>query len=167
MSVTGSSISAPFYPLTLSPVLFSATMKTLEQIASSYKSETFDGRDLHRLSQFIPEEKLSEFGLELREGYAGKHAAIEFTRENILKQLEKDVEFGFKKALDQRGISSSLMFNVVMMWNWVLEEGLEDFDVNNYAQYGLPLFKATVVKYGFDNPIGDDYGDEYRYACEY
>lgn len=137
-------------------------MKTLEQIAFSYRSMAFDGRDLHRLAQFIPEERLSEFGLELQEGCAGKHVHIEFTRENILKQLEKDVEFGFKKALDQRGISSSLMFNVVNMWNWILEEGLEDFD--EYAQYGLPLFKATAVKYGFENPIGDDYGDEPRYA---
>lgn len=142
-------------------------MKTLEQIASSYKSQAFDGRDLTRLSQFIPEEKLSEFGLELREECVGKHVAIEFTRENILKQLEKDVEFGFEKALNRRGISSGLMFDVVMMWNWVLEEGLEDFDKNDYAQYGLPLFKATAVKYGFENPIGDDYGDENRYACEY
>lgn len=142
-------------------------MKTLEQIASSYKSETLDRRDLHRLSQFIPEEKLPEFGLELHEEYVGKHVAIEFTRENILKQLEKDVEFGFDKALSQRGISSSLMFEVVMMWNWILEEGLEDFDRNDYAQYGLPLFKATAVKYGFENPIGDDYGDEDCYACQY
>lgn len=142
-------------------------MKTLEQIASSYKSETLDGRDLHRLSRFIPEERLPEFGLELHEEDVGKHVAIEFTRENILKQLEKDVEFGFEKALGRRGISSSLMFNVVMMWNWILEEGLEDFDEDDYAQYGLPLFKATAVKHGFENPIGDDYGDENRYACEY
>jgi hypothetical protein len=51
------------------------------------------------------------------------------------------------------------------MWNWILEEGLEDFE--SYAQYGLPLFKATAIKYNFDNPIGDDYGDEERYACGY
>lgn len=38
---------------------------------------------------------------------------------------------------------------------------LEDFD--SYAMYGLPLFKATAVKYGFDNPIGDDTGAEDYY----
>ena len=84
-----------------------------------------------------------------------------FTRENVLKQLEKDVAFGFEKALGKRGISSSFMYEVVKMWNWVLEEGLENFD--NYPMYGLPLFKATAVKYGFDNPIGDDDGDEEEY----
>lgn len=139
------------------------TMKTLDQIAQNYKSDTLDGRDLHRLAQFIPEDRLSEFGLKLNPEFQGKHEVVEFTRENVLKQLEKDVDFGFEKALNQRGISSGLMYNVVKMWNWILEEGLEDFD--DYAQYGLPLFKATAVKYGFENPIGDDYGDEITYAA--
>ena len=136
-------------------------MKTLEQIAQCYTSSTLDGRDLHRLAQFIPEDMLHRFGLELNPEAQGKHEVVEFTRENVLKQLEEDVEFGFEKALDQRGISSGLMYNVVKMWNWILEEGLEDFDT--YAQYGLPLFKATAVKYGFENPIGDDNGDELKY----
>ena len=138
-------------------------MKTLDQIAQQYKSETIDGRDLCRLAQFIPEERFSEFGLVPNPDC--KDNVVEFTRENVLKQLEKDVKFGFRKALDQRGISSSLMYQVVSMWNWILDEGLEDFD--DYAQYGLPLFKATAVKYGFDNPIGDDYGNEYNYSCDY
>ncbi len=51
---------------------------------------------------------------------------------------------------------------VVIMWNWILEEGLEDY--KEYAQYGLSLFKATAVKYGFNNPIGDDKGNESKYV---
>lgn len=143
-------------------------MKTLEQIAKEYKSETLDGRDLSRLSIFIPYNMLKDFGIEPKEEYDdeeiwNKHIK-EFTRENILEQLKEDVDFGFEKALNKRGISSSLMYEVVRMWNWILEEGLEDFD--SYAQYGLPLFKATAVKYGFENPIGNDYGDEYEYSSE-
>ena len=142
-------------------------MKTLQQIKENYKSETLDGRDLHRLFQFIPEDQLSDFGLSLKEEAVGTHNAIELTKENILKQLEKDVNFGFEKALNKRGLSAGIMFSVVMMWNWILEEGLEDFDEdNNYAQYGLPLFKATAVKYGFENQIGDDEGNEYKYSSE-
>ena len=80
-----------------------------------------------------------------------------------LEQLKSDVEFGFEKALDQRGISASLMFYVVLRWNQVLEEGLENYPEENYAMYGLPLFKATAVKYGWENPIGDDNGDEEFY----
>lgn len=140
-------------------------MKTLEQVKTLYKSETLDGRDLHRLAQFIPQEQLAEFGLVLKEGES--HEAIPYTRENILKQLEKDVAFGFEKALNQRGISSSLMFEVVKMWNWILEEGLEDWPDDNYAQYGLPLFKATANKYGFPDEIAGKDGDEYEFSAEY
>lgn len=32
--------------------------------------------------------------------------------------------------------------------------------------YGLPLFKATALLYGFDNPIGDDSGSEEYYNEE-
>ena len=137
-------------------------MKTLDQVLSQYQSATLDGRDLTRLAAFIPEEKLASLGLELKAEHVGKHVTQELTRENVIARLEKDVEFGFEKALGQRGISSSLMYLVVRMWNWILEEGLEDFD--SYAQYGLPLFKATAVKYGFPNPIGDDRGCEDVYS---
>lgn len=136
-------------------------MKTLKQVKEQYKSKTLKGRYLHRLMQFIPEDELKDFGITLKEEYIGTHKHIPFTKENILKQLEKDVEFGFRKALYQIGISSSSMAEVVMMWNWILEEGLEDFD--EYPMYGLPIFKATAVKYGFENPIGDDSGSELKY----
>lgn len=143
-------------------------MKSLEQIAKEYKSHTLDGRDRHCLSKFIPFDMLSEFGLSPKEEFNSAEKWNEsvkpFTRENILEQLKDDVAFGFEKALNKRGISASLMYDVVRMWNWVLEEGLEDFDV--YAQYGLPLFKATAVKYGFDNPIGDMNGDEFIFSTE-
>lgn len=140
-------------------------MKTLQYIKENYKSQTLDGRDLSRLAQFIPENELADFGLTLKDEFVGKHKHIPMTRENILKQLKDDVEFGFEKALNKRGISSSLMFEVVHMWNWILEEGLEDHDEDYaYAQYGLPLFKETALKYGFDNPIGDDAGNERKYS---
>lgn len=142
-------------------------MKTLQQVKEMYKSNTIDGRDLGRLAQFIPENELKDFGLQLNEEYIGKHPNIDFTKENVLKQLEEDVDFGFNKALGQRGISASCMFEVVKMWNWILEEGLENYGDGNYAQYGLPLFKATAVKYGFDNPIGEDKGNERKYASGY
>lgn len=141
-------------------------MKTLDQIKER-GSQTFDGRDFSRLAMFIPEAQLADFGITLKDEYVGKHEHIEFNRDNVLEQLKDDVEFGFKKALNQRGLSAGLMFEVVMMWNWILEEGLEDFPEDDYAQYGLPLFKQTAVKYGFDNPIGDDYGNEVQYASEY
>ena len=96
---------------------------------------------------FILENELSDFGITLKEEYIGKHECIPFTKENVLKQLEEDVQFGFEKATNERGISSWLMYEVVKMWNWILEEGLENFD--NYGSYGMPLFIATAKKYDF------------------
>lgn len=141
-------------------------MKTLEQL-KGLTSRCVDGRDFGRLAKFIPYNMLNEFGIKPKEEYDNEEKwneiTVEFTRENILKQLEKDVAFGFEKALDKRGISSSLMFECVRLWNYILEEGLEDWGEENYAMYGLPLFKATAVKYGWDNPIGEDDGNESMY----
>lgn len=145
-------------------------MKNLEEVAQTIKDETLDGRFNKRLTQFIPSNMLEKFSLKLMDDVSPEKwdsHVIPFTRENVLKQLKEDVAFGFKKALDCRGISASLMFNVVLNWNKILEEGLENWDENNYAQYGLPLFKATAVKYGWDNPIGDDEGDEPCYSEEW
>ncbi len=125
-------------------------MKTLDFVIENYQEQCIDGRDIARLVQFVPEERFHEMGLELKEEHKGTHQHTPFTRENILKQLEKDIAFGFEKAHNERGISSSLMFEVVKMWNWILEEGLEDFD--NYYAYGIPLFNATAQKYGFPIP---------------
>ena len=140
-------------------------MKTIEEVLELYKTNTLDGRDIYRLVDFIPEEKLSLFGMELEDEYVGKHVAIPLTREAVLERLKNDVAFGFEKALNRRSISSSTMYEVVGMWNWILEDGLEDFA--DYAQYGLPLFKSTAVKYGFNNPIGDDEGSEFHYSSDY
>ena len=84
----------------------------------------------------------------------------------FLSNLKKMQSSDSKKALDRRGISASLMFAVVLRWNRVLEEGLEDYPEDNYAMY-LPLFKATAEKYGWENPIGDDSGSEDYYNEEY
>lgn len=138
-------------------------MKTIEQVVEKYECKTLDGRDLTRLVKYMTEEQLTSLGLELKDEYKGKHVAVPLTREAVMEDLKGDLAFAFEKALNHRGISAGLMFEVVRMWNWILEEGLENFNEDDYAMYGLPLFKATAVKYGFDNPIGDDLGNEEKY----
>lgn len=152
-------------------------MRTLDEILSNYKSNCLDGRDVYRLWEFIPwdvAKNYPDFLENIKEEYRNEEAwnseiyEKEYTRENIIEQLRSDVAFGFEKALDRRGISASLMFEVVRMWNWVLDEDeeLANWSSYNYAMYGLPLFKATAVKYGFPNEIGDDEGNESWYNEE-
>lgn len=123
-------------------------MKTIQEVLDNYSEyETFlDDRFGVRFAGFLTAEQLPVIGFSLKEG--ATHEPIPFTRENVLAQLKKDIEFGMEKAMNQRGISSELMYHVVRSWNKILEDGLEDFD--NYGSYGLPLFRETANKYGFD-----------------
>jgi len=139
-------------------------MKTREQVleiikSEELKSEAIDGRDFSRLADFFPVEDWIYLGFKPKAN--ADINPIVWSKENLLIQLKRDLEFAFEKALDQRGISASCMYVVVKMWLWILEDELSECE--EYAQYGLPLLKKVAVKYGFDNPIGDDYGDESKY----
>ena len=112
-----------------------------------------------RLRQFLTVEQAKSIDWEVLKQY---HNPIEFTKQNVIKQLESDVAFGFKKALEKNLLISKLMFDIVKEWLFILEDPLKDFD--DYSMYGLPLFKAVAVKYGFDNPIGEDDGSEDKYG---
>ena len=126
------------------------------------KRDCFDGRDIYRVARFLKEEDLAKVGLKKDQVLP----YLEYTRKNVMKELESDLDFAFEKALGKRGISASCMFYVIKMWNEVLRDGLENWSEDNYAQYGLPLLKATALKYKFDNPIGDDTGSEDKYSME-
>lgn len=134
-------------------------MLTKEQL-KTMRSNTLDGRDMSRLCNFFDHSEWPEFGCTLAEG-ATPPTPTPYTEESVKAQLARDVAFGFEKALNQRGLSAGMMYEVVKMWMAVLEDELKDH--NDYAQYGLPLFRAVAVKYGFENPIGDDLGNESKY----
>ena len=148
-------------------------MLTKEQIIEAVKSgregAPLDNRDYKRLIQFFEPKDWAVFGFTPKEDADKTFTPKEFTRENVLEQLKSDVEFGFQKALDRRGISAGLMHCVVAMWMWVLEDmelsAMFESD-DKYPMYGLPCFKAVAVKYGFPNPIGEDVGDERQYCDE-
>lgn len=142
-------------------------MKTLEQI-KSYKSgrtcAIIDARDISRLLQFFkPSEWRNVMGFEPADGVTDENYSVsDFTKEKVLQLMAKDLAFSFEKALSQRGISSSLMFEVMKMWMWVLDDELADF--TDYPMYGLPLYKAIALKYSLPNPIGEDDGNESKYG---
>ena len=135
-------------------------MKTIEEILK-YKPQSMDGRDLGRLTVFLTIEQLTGLGFGVKDEFKETYKAEEYTKENVIAHLKSDVEFGFTKALNQRGLSASAMNDVVKMWMWVLEDELADHD--EYAYYGLPLLKLVAVKYELDNPIGEDDGSESKY----
>lgn len=142
-------------------------MLTQEQILAEIKQRVgaFDGRDVTRLAAFFTPDKWPALGVKAADGFDHTtYTAEQWDEPTVRKQLADDLAFGFKKALNKRGISALCMYAVVKMWMWVLEDDLQNDD--RYAQYGLPLFKAVAVKYSLPNEIGDDAGDEYKYSAE-
>lgn len=82
--------------------------------------------------------------------YTGEdeYAPKEWAEENILAQLKEDVEFGYMKAVDERGISSELMAMVVNAWCKILQNGL---NLNgNDGWYHIEQFTTVANHYGWE-----------------
>jgi len=95
----------------------------IEQIkAGNRESKCIDRRDFVRLCPFFRPDELHILGFTTTKHYEPK----EWTEENIKQELKEDLEFAFEKALNKRGISSSLMYEVIKMWLWILEDPLAD-----------------------------------------
>lgn len=142
-------------------------MKTKEQILEAVKngreSQTLDGRDYSRLSLYFGKEDLNTFGMTLKDPDK-PWVQYELTEAAILEDLKTDLDFAFEKALDKRGLSAGMMYEVIKMWMWVLDDPLQYCE--DYAQYGLPFLKKVALEYSLPNPIGEAVGDEFEYSAE-
>jgi hypothetical protein len=123
-------------------------MKALKEVLENYSEyETFlEDRFGTRILDFLEQDELGKIGFKVKEGHEHKKTK-EWTEENILKQLEEDLKFGWMKGQDERGISAGLMAAVVRSWCKVLENGLEKVD---YGWYGDNLFKTVAEKYNIN-----------------
>lgn len=125
-------------------------MKTINEILENYQDYgiPFEDRFGERFCRFLTPEQMEKIGFSLNDEYKEKHVSKEWTEENVVNQLKKDVLFGWEKACDGRGISANLMYEVVKSWCKVLENDLQYF--SDYAPYGKPLFKAVAQKYNIE-----------------
>lgn len=124
-------------------------MKTLEYVKShidEFEEDDFlDRRWTKRFLGFIPTGEWEDYGFE----FTGENPpkVKEWTEENILAQLKEDVEFGFEKCVDERGISAELMAMVVNAWCKVLENGL-NLDGDD-GWYHRKQFTTVAEYYGW------------------
>lgn len=134
-------------------------MKTQQDVLAAYqngrKSQCLDGREISRLVNYLPVAVWDAFGCELKEG-APAPEVLPWTEERFEESLRTDLAFAIEKSEGCRGISASLMFEVVKMWLWVLDDPLGDTD--DYYDYGLPFFNEVADQYGF--PKGERAKDE-------
>ena len=125
-------------------------MKSLTDAMAFMKSwdGAIDERDKGRFAKFVPFERIAEAGIKPQEGTTKQSwgDTTEWTKENILKQLKEDVEFGLAKAHGQRGISAQCMFACVNMWCHLLENGLEE---DSYEDYGVAFFEKVCDHYNW------------------
>ena len=125
-------------------------MKSLDYVKNHIdefeKDDFVDRRFTRRFLQFIPTDEWETFGFR----YTGTEPYVpkEWTEENILAQLRDDVEFGYEKAMNERGISSELMAMVVEAWCNVLENGL-DLDGDD-GPYHIRQFITVAKHYGWE-----------------
>lgn len=122
-------------------------MKTINEIINDYTEyETFlDDRFGVRFCSFLSNEQAEQIGFKFKDGYVNEPK--EWTEKNILEQLKEDVEFGYMKAVDERGISSELMAMVVNAWCKVLQNGL-NLDGND-GWYHKEQFTTVAEHYGW------------------
>ena len=121
-----------------------------------FDDSLIDTRFTKRFIDFLPTNEWEKFGYK----YTGikEYTPKEWTEENVIAQLKEDVEFGIEKATNHRGISASLMFDVVKAWCKILENGL---DTSDYGWYGDTLFKAVDDYYKFGLVNEDTFNDEF------
>ena len=130
-------------------------MKSIDYILDHYKDfeVVIDDRFGARFAEFLTVEQMQRIGWMVKEEEKETWTPKEWTEENILKQLYDDVQFGWVKCCDQRGISASLMAELVQKWCDVLENGLVDIP---YGYYGDNVFKTVAEKYGWKLEYGDE-----------
>lgn len=123
-----------------------------EHIDEIEQDKFMDRRFTKRFIDYLPVEEWKEFGFE----YKGEDNFVpkDWTEENIKIDLKSDLEFAIEKALGRRGISASLMYNVLKSWCIILENGLDKTD---YGWYGDKIIKAIDEYYGFGLYVEDKF----------
>lgn len=93
------------------------------------------------------------------------------TREHLLDEMRKYMDFAVKKAINHRGLSASRSINHYEAWAWLMGD---EFDWENYTNYGCPILKAICEKYGFPVPTDEGFlrmaegkkcGADYQCGC--
>ena len=121
-----------------------------EHIKDIELDKFFDQRWTKRILDFLPYEEWEQYGFKANDDFdPSTYKPKEWNEENLMEQLKEDVDFAIEKATNHRGISASLMNDVLISWCIVLENGLEN---TAYGWYGDKLIIALNEKYnlGYD-----------------
>lgn len=125
------------------------SLKYVEDHFDEFEKDTFiDQRFTKRFLDFIPTSKWKKYGFK----YTGTEKFIpkKWNEENILEELKRDAFFGLEKAKGERGISSELMYQVVVAWCNILENGCVLPSCQCGAYY-IHQFENVINHYNWEN----------------
>ncbi len=131
--------------------------QVIEHIESGQLESRCDGMNFHRLCAFFPSTDWGPLGYALPVGRV--HLPKALTKENVVEELRYLVGHGFSHALAKNGMSSSIIYHSILMWQHVMEVRSKA----EYKYFGLPLLKEVAFRYGFEDPLGEDQGNEEKY----
>lgn len=140
-------------------------MKTFEQ-AYEYSTNKnnvpssiyLENRCLTRLCIFMSFKTAKELGIasdkyKTSEEWEEAGETKEWNKENCLEQFKKDLNFAIEKAENERGISTSLMRDVVSMWVYVFNKE-EQLNSKKYTHdYCLDYFADVNKEFDFNLEI--------------
>lgn len=117
-----------------------------EHINEFEEDNFIDRRFTKRFIDFLPTSEWEKFGFR----YTGEDEYIpkEWTEENVITQLKEDVQFGYEKAINEKGISSELMAMVVNAWCKILQNGLNLNGDDGW--YHKKQFAIVAEHYGWE-----------------
>ena len=124
-------------------------LKAVQEDKVGYNREAnqmIDSRDYLRLAGYFPASDCGSFGFRLKEGTdIAAIKILDWNKDTIMSNFKRDLEFAFEKAKNKRGISTSLMFEVINMYLWILED--TQMQEENYTGYALPFYHEVRDKY--------------------
>ena len=130
-----------------------------EHIKDIEQDKFLDTRWTKRILDFLPYEEWEQYGFKPGKDFdPSTYKPKEWTEENLMDQLKEDVDFAIDKATNHRGISASLMNDVLISWCIVLENGLEN---TPYGWYGDKLIKALNEKYNLGYNMDEIFDEEF------
>lgn len=130
-------------------------MKTTDEIVDRIKaSDDPFGFDREVLIGYLPFKVANDAGFLRDDAEDWGDDWTEPTRENVLRDMGKYMEFAWSKALGHRGLSAGKSVVRMRAWCWLLGDE-DEIDWDDYAQYGVPILKALCERYGFPVPDGE------------
>lgn len=129
-------------------------MRTQKEIVDYLNSEDEDGIFSFRHEVLVPFLTFENAKPFLKEGVTDWKCS-DLSRDSVLSQMRKYMEFAWGKVLDHRGLSANRSVSKMKAWRWLLGDS-NKIEWRNYPNYGAPILAQVCELYSFNVPIDEN-----------